>query len=223
MRPGTIMSLNFNIIEGNATFLPRNLAKSIPFSSNRLTEIFKLFSVVEQGSFEANALKETIELCERPGKGEEKYCTTSLESMIDFNTSKLGTRNVQAVSTELLEKGVIKSLRKYTALPGVKKLGGDEAVSCHRQRYPFPVFYCHSTKQTANYVMSMKGADGEKVKAVAMCHIDTSGRIWHMGTVPGLTFSTWKAECLGFHSDVSIWHIATALTFSPSAPFIDIT
>ncbi|CAL2249147.1 unnamed protein product [Prunus armeniaca] len=147
----------------------------IPFSLNKLTEIFKLFSVVEQGSLEANALKETIELCERPGnKGEEKYCTTSLESMIDFSTSKLGTRNVQAVSTELLEKGVIKSLRKYTVLPRVKKLGFDEAVSCHEQRYPFPVFYCHSTKQTASYVMSMKDADGEKVKAVAMCHIDTS-------------------------------------------------
>ncbi|PQQ20748.1 BURP domain protein RD22-like [Prunus yedoensis var. nudiflora] len=89
-------------------------------------------------------------------------------------TSKLGTRNVQAVSTELLEKGVIKSLRKYTVSPGVKKLGGDEAVACHKQRYPFPMFYCHSTKQTESYVMSMKGADGEKVKVVAMCHIDTS-------------------------------------------------
>ncbi|KAB5513985.1 hypothetical protein DKX38_027891 [Salix brachista] len=46
-------------------------------------------------------MEETIRECENPGvEGEEKDCATSLESMIDFSTSKLG-KNVQAISTEV--------------------------------------------------------------------------------------------------------------------------
>ncbi|KAI5354957.1 hypothetical protein L3X38_007852 [Prunus dulcis] len=174
MRPGTTMSFQFPINSNTATFLPRERAQSIPFSSNKLPEIFNHFSV-KPTSVEAKTIKQTIEECEAPGiKGEEIYCATSLESMVDFSTSKLRTRNVQAISTEVLEKGATMSMHKHTTMPGLKKLAGDKVVVCHKQNYPYAVFYCHVIKPTAAYVLPLKGDDGVKVKAVAICHLDTS-------------------------------------------------
>ncbi|PQM32765.1 hypothetical protein Pyn_16618 [Prunus yedoensis var. nudiflora] len=174
MRPGTTTNFQFPRNLNTATFLPRESAQSIPFSSNKLPEIFNHFSV-KPTSVEAKTIEQTIEECEAPGiKGEEIYCATSLESMVDFSTSKLRTRNVQAISTEVLEKGATMSIQKYTTMPGLKKLAGDKVVVCHKQNYPYAVFYCHAVKQTAAYVISLKGDDGVKVKAVAICHLDTS-------------------------------------------------
>ncbi|KAF9615602.1 hypothetical protein IFM89_024696 [Coptis chinensis] len=48
--------------------------------------------------------------------------------------------------------------------------------------------------------------------------LQTRGRKWQIGTVPGLTLRTWKAKCFGFHFEVSVWHTATAVAFVPSAP-----
>ncbi|XP_021803299.1 BURP domain protein RD22-like isoform X2 [Prunus avium] len=174
IRPGATMNFQFPRNSNTATFLPRKSAQSIPFSSNKLSEIFNHFSA-KPTSVEAKTIKKTIEVCEAPGiKGEEKYCATSLESMVDFSTSKLRTRNVQAISTEVLEKGATMSMHKYTTMPGLKKLAGDKVVVCHKQNYPYAVFYCHVIKPTAAYVLSLKGDDGVKVKAVAVCHLDTS-------------------------------------------------
>ncbi|ONI34337.1 hypothetical protein PRUPE_1G475800 [Prunus persica] len=174
MRPGTTMKFQFPINSNTATFLPRESAQSIPFSSNKLPEIFNHFSV-KPTSEEAKTIKQTIEECEAPDlKGEEIYCATSLESMVDFSTSKLGTRNVEAISTEVLEKGATMSIQNYTTMPGLKKLAGDKVVVCHKQNYPYAVFFCHAIKHTAAYALSLKGDDGEKVKAVTICHLDTS-------------------------------------------------
>ncbi|BBG95489.1 BURP domain-containing protein [Prunus dulcis] len=174
MRPGATMKFQFPRNSNTATFLPRESAQSIPFSSNKLPEIFSHFSV-KPTSEEAKTIKQTIEECEAPGlKGEEKYCATSLESMVDFSTSKLGTRNVEAISTEILEKGATMSMHNYTTMPGLKKLAGDKVVVCHKENYPYAVFFCHAIKQTAAYVLSLKADDGMKVKAVTICHLDTS-------------------------------------------------
>ncbi|BBG95346.1 BURP domain-containing protein [Prunus dulcis] len=170
IRPGTSMTLTFSGNSNTAAFVPRKTADSIPFSSNKLPEIFSQFSVKPE-SVEADIIKGTIEECESSGiRGEEKYCATSLESMVDFSTSKLGG-NIQAISTEA-EKGA--TLQKYTIIPGVKKLAAGKSVVCHKQTYPYAVFYCHATKTTRAYVVPLKGADGLEAKAVAVCHTDTS-------------------------------------------------
>lgn len=71
-----------------------------PFSSVKLPEILNQFSM-KPGSAEAGIVKETIQTCEGEVlKGEDRYCATSLESMVDFAMSKL-ERNVQAISTEV--------------------------------------------------------------------------------------------------------------------------
>ncbi|KAK7384900.1 hypothetical protein VNO78_30603 [Psophocarpus tetragonolobus] len=168
---GTKLNLQFtHTSDVEATFLPRSVADSIPFSSNNVNHILEKFSIKE-GSDEAQIVKNTLSECEGPSiRGEEKLCVTSLESMVDFTSSKLGN-NVDAVSTEV---GKEIELQQYTMAPGVKKLGEDKAVVCHKENYPYAVFYCHKTETTVAYYVPLEGADGSRVKAVAVCHTDTS-------------------------------------------------
>lgn len=170
MYPGTKLNLHFTTSSNQAKFFPRQVADSIPFSSNKVDDIFNKFSVKPETD-EAQEIKNTINECEEVGiKGEEKYCATSLESMVDFTTSKLG-KNVEVVSTEVDKET---GMQKYTIAPGVKKLAGDKAVVCHKQNYPYAVFYCHKTETTKAYSVPLEGEDRTRLKAVAVCHTDTS-------------------------------------------------
>ncbi|KAI9191120.1 hypothetical protein LWI28_003897 [Acer negundo] len=170
LHPGTKMNLHFTENLNKATFLPRQVATSIPFSSNKMPEILNRFSV-KPGSLEAHIMQNTIKECEEAGiKGEEKYCATSLESMVDFSTSKLG-KNVQATSTEVEKRT---RLQKYTITAGIEKMTDNKSVVCHKQNYAYAVFYCHATQTTRAYIVPLVGTDGTKAKAVAVCHTDTS-------------------------------------------------
>ncbi|WRX32795.1 BURP domain - like 10 [Theobroma cacao] len=127
-----------------ATFVPRPVAESIPFSTQKFPEILKYFSL-EAKSAEANLLKQTIENCERPAlDGEEKYCATSLESFVDSGVSKLG-KSMQLLSNEF-EKET--GNQEFTIGQGVKMMGGSEIV-CHKMKYAYAVFLCHSIHETA--------------------------------------------------------------------------
>ncbi|XVE97537.1 hypothetical protein REPUB_Repub03eG0027800 [Reevesia pubescens] len=170
MHPRATMSLHFTENAQTSTFLPRQIAQKIPFSSDKLPEILNKFSV-KPGSLEAEMMKNTIKECEQPQiQGEDKYCATSLESMIDFSTSKLG-KNAQAISTEV-EKQT--PMQKYTIVAGLQKMAGDKSVVCHKQNYAYAVFYCHKSETTRTYRTRLEAADGTKAKAVAICHTDTS-------------------------------------------------
>ncbi|XP_054794020.1 BURP domain protein RD22-like isoform X2 [Prosopis cineraria] len=171
MKPGHRMNFQFMQTSNQSFFLPREVVKSVSFSSGNMAQILKEFDV-KAGSTEAKVLKETVELCEKPGvKGEEKYCATSLESMVDFITLKLG-KNVEAFSTEV-NKGTKK--QEYTIKQGVKKVGEAKVVVCHKLNYICALFYCHKTETTIAYTVPLVGADGTKVKALSLCHTDTSG------------------------------------------------
>ncbi|KAI8002824.1 BURP domain-containing protein 3 [Camellia lanceoleosa] len=166
------MNLDLSKEANGVTFLPRTVAQSMPFSSNEFPKILNRFSV-KPNSAEAKIMKKTIEDCtEMPAsKGEQKYCATSLESMIDFCTSMLGKR-VEALSTEL-EKET--QLRKYSVV-GFKKIGGGEVAVCHMLKYPYAVFSCHNVHSTRVYMVSLESAEdgGTKAKGVAVCHTDTA-------------------------------------------------
>ncbi|KAK7293460.1 hypothetical protein RJT34_16326 [Clitoria ternatea] len=169
---GKKLNLKFSKTSNDdATFLPRKVADSIPFSSNKVNDILSKFSV-KPDTEKAQIMKNTINECEEPSiRGEEKRCVTSLESMVDFSTSKLGN-NVEAVSTEVNKENDV--LQQYTIAPGVKKLGENKAVVCHKQGYPYAVFYCHKSETTKAYSVPLEGVNGSRVKAVAVCHTDTS-------------------------------------------------
>ncbi|TYI80266.1 hypothetical protein E1A91_D05G076600v1 [Gossypium mustelinum] len=59
--------------------------ESIPFSSDEFPGILKLFSLKPE-SREAKAMNRTIAMCERRViEGEDMYCATSLESLVDLS------------------------------------------------------------------------------------------------------------------------------------------
>ncbi|OWM86633.1 hypothetical protein CDL15_Pgr015668 [Punica granatum] len=169
---GKTMTLHFIKSTNQAAFLPRQFAGSMPFSSKNLPEALNKFSV-KPGSVEAELMATTIKECEEPGiKGEEKYCATSLESMVDYAEYQLG-KNLRAISTEIKKET---ERQKYKIEEDVKKImaDGSKYVVCHKQNYPYAVFYCHKTKNTKAYVVTLKRENGSEVKAVAVCHTNTS-------------------------------------------------
>ncbi|OWM86636.1 hypothetical protein CDL15_Pgr015671 [Punica granatum] len=139
---GNAVTLHFTKSTNLATFLPQQ-ERNRPNTKN-LPEALKRFSV-KPGSVEAELMATTIKECKEPGnEGEEKYCATSLESMVDYAESKLG-KNMRALSTEIKKKN---RMQKYQIEEDVKKImaEGSKYVVCHKQNYPYAVFYCHKTQ-----------------------------------------------------------------------------
>ncbi|KAJ9182695.1 hypothetical protein P3X46_006660 [Hevea brasiliensis] len=131
-----------------------------------LPQILKYFSI-EPSSKEAQTAKRTIEDCEAPNiRGENKYCATSLESLVDFVITKFG-KKVQALANEAEKKN---KEQEYTMLKGIKMIG-DNQIVCHNA---YAVFYCHTINAMKAYTIPLEGVDGSKAKAIAVCHADTS-------------------------------------------------
>ncbi|KAI3967533.1 hypothetical protein MKW92_009233 [Papaver armeniacum] len=175
--PGAKMNLHFVVgTPSGTTFLPKSLAEVTPFSSNKLPEILNQFAI-SQKSEEAELISQIIMDCEQPAiENEEKYCATSLESLVEYGTSKLG-KNVNVLTTVILgDKGKRTRKQPYVVSSGVREIVSDNLVPCHSLPYLYAVFYCHETSaHTAQaYVVPLVGADGMKIKATAVCHQDTS-------------------------------------------------
>ncbi|CAA7402723.1 unnamed protein product [Spirodela intermedia] len=162
LHPGAKINLHFTRAQSSAVFLHRATASSIPFSTEKLADILRLLSVGPNSEV-AEGLKKTLQACEEPAAtGETRYCATSLESMVNFATATLGTRDILAVSTEVSKDGTPK--QEYVVeSTGIEKLLGSKVVACHAQWYAY-----------AAYVVSLVGLDGAKVNAVVVCHTDTS-------------------------------------------------
>ncbi|XP_038898409.1 BURP domain protein RD22 [Benincasa hispida] len=174
LHPNSKFTLHFpkQTTPSSTRFLPRHVATSLPFSSQKLPQILTRFSILPT-SFEAETIRNTIQECEAPGViGEDKICATSLESMVDFSTSRLG-KEVTLISTEV-EKET--DLQSFTVVNLAKKSPStaDSAVACHKLSYPYAVFYCHFTQRTRAYKVSLVSADGTKADVAALCHTDTS-------------------------------------------------
>ncbi|KAJ4828246.1 hypothetical protein Tsubulata_033867 [Turnera subulata] len=151
------MTLLFTNAGNKVGFLPREVAESIPFSTDKVQEILAPFAI-DPESANAEVVKDTINDCENPPRAREvKYCATSLESLVDQNVARLGT-NIRVLSTPEGKK------QEYTVLAGAKKIGDDRVIVCHKE-----------IDDTEVYTVPLMGADGTKLKAVTICHKDTSG------------------------------------------------
>ncbi|PKU79924.1 BURP domain-containing protein 3 [Dendrobium catenatum] len=158
------------------SFIPRSSAESVPFSTAELPAILSRFSI-PVGSAQAAATEKTLSECEAaPVAGEKKLCATSLESMVDFATTSLGTREVVAVATEGGSSAGERRVYKIGSVRTVAAGGGKGVVSCHPEAYAYAVFFCHATASSEVYEVEMAAEGGKSgVKAVAVCHTDTAG------------------------------------------------
>ncbi|XP_057783100.1 BURP domain-containing protein BNM2C-like [Salvia miltiorrhiza] len=184
-------------------------ADSIPFSSQSLPQILRLFSFSD-GSPQATAMAATLDECDRqPIQGEKKFCATSLKSMSEFLETIFGSGTpVEALSTSHLKRsesddGVVQRYR----IMGIQQIPSPKLVSCHTMPYAYTVFYCHyHDSDNRVYRVSLAGENGDAVEAVAVCHMDTSqwGRghvaFGVLGVEPGST-----PVCHFFPADNFVW------------------
>jgi hypothetical protein len=99
-----------------------------------IPEILNYFAL-QVNSKEAQVIRDEIGGCEEPNmEGEEKFCATSLESLIDFSVERLG-RNVRVLSTDAGKK------QEYTVSAKATMIGDHKAAVCHKMRYPYAVHY----------------------------------------------------------------------------------
>ncbi|GLT50727.1 hypothetical protein SLA2020_241930 [Shorea laevis] len=119
LHQGRLMNLpGFTKTENQATFLSHAVADSMPFSSNKFSDILKFFSM-EPKSVGAKAMKLTFENCERATiEGEDKNCATSLESLVDLTVLRLGEK-IKVMSNEV-EKET--ETGEFTIGKGVKNI-----------------------------------------------------------------------------------------------------
>ena len=187
-------------------FLPKEKADSIPFSYSQLPYLLEFFSF-SQGSPQAKAMENTLRECEiKSIKGETKLCATSQESMLDFVHNIFGLESYFRVTTSYLTKSRA-LLQNYTILEVPKETPAPKMVACHTLPYPYAVFYCHS-QLTENKVFKvlLQGENGDRVDALAVCHLDTSA--WSrdhisfrvLGIEPGTS-----PVCHFFPADNLIW------------------
>lgn len=161
---------------GATAFIPRSSAESIPFSTAELPAILVQFSI-PVGSTEAARMAQTLNECEAaPVAGEKKLCATSLESMVDFARTRLGTSEVVAVATEGGGSAGERQVYEVGSVRTVAAAGGKGVVACHPEAYAYAVFICHATSSSEVYEVEMAAeGGGTGVKAVAVCHTDTAG------------------------------------------------
>ncbi|XP_049405864.1 BURP domain protein RD22-like [Solanum stenotomum] len=177
---GKVMEFPSLLNKNEAPFLPRHFVESIPLSMEKFPEILNHFSI-DSKSKDAQTIKKTIELCEESEvkHKEKKTCVTSLESMVDFGLSVLGTNNILAITSEV--QGETQASQRYT-IEQVQQISDGDNMVCHKLNYAYALHYCHVGGSTRTYMVSMVGVDGTKVKAVSVCHKDTS--FWNAHAIP---------------------------------------
>ncbi|KAJ0077190.1 hypothetical protein Patl1_36381 [Pistacia atlantica] len=178
LKKAITMPIYFRVNELSNVFphlLPREEADSIPFSMEELAFLLRHFSF-SKDSTQARAMEHTLKQCEnQPIEGEIKLCPTSLESMLDFARSAFSSgTEFKFVNTRRLTKSTTE-FQNYTILEVPDQIFAPKMVACHTMPYPYAVFYCHS-QETENKVfrVSLVGDNGDRVEAIAVCHMDTS-------------------------------------------------
>ncbi|KAL1558000.1 BURP domain-containing protein BNM2A-like [Salvia divinorum] len=189
--------------------LSKQEADAIPFSSQKLPQILRLFSF-SAGSPQAAAIAATLEECDRrPIRGEQKFCATSSQSLSEFVETIFGPDTpTEAVSTYHLKRSESDggAAQNY-GIVGIWQIPSPKLVSCHTMPYAYTVFYCHyHDSDNRVYRVSLAGENGDAVEAIAVCHMDTSQ--WGpthvafavLGVEPGST-----PVCHFFPADNFVW------------------
>lgn len=110
-------------------------------------------------------------------------CATSLESMLDFAGGIFGRgAHFQVQRTTHHGKPTSTSqppiLQNYTIMEVPQENFNTKMVACHTMPYPYGVFYCllssPSYSMSKVFKVPLEGEDGDKVEAIAVCHMDTS-------------------------------------------------
>ncbi|KAF7104911.1 hypothetical protein CFC21_105770 [Triticum aestivum] len=141
LRPGSLVTPTIPPTTSMPALLPRDIADSIPFSTEHLSDIITMFAPASLTM--TREIRWTMETCEHPRTlpGQKAGCATSLESLAELPASLLGRSNVRAFSAVDLPmddpgKPALRGRYKVTA---ARKLSGSssEVVTCHDLTFPY--------------------------------------------------------------------------------------
>nr|XP_027118644.1 polygalacturonase non-catalytic subunit AroGP2-like [Coffea arabica] len=150
-------------------FLPSQIASKISLVENNLQKIFpqSFINPNTKGNIET-----TLLYCNAVAlKGEIKSCPKSLEDMIEFSKTTLGTKKLVALTSKST-----KGSGEMLTIGNIKQLNAKRVVSCHEVYLPFATYFCHTVSSTQLYAVDIVKPE-TKVPVntlLAICHMDTS-------------------------------------------------
>ncbi|GLJ57443.1 hypothetical protein SUGI_1497710 [Cryptomeria japonica] len=159
------------------SFLPSELAQMMPpFSTANVSQILNLLNI-SSGSNLSRSMVSTLEMCEARGEeGEVHTCSTSVEGMVEFVVSRLGSDVDLFTDTSVV--GSDQRVRVTKVSKRENMVGGKPPVTCHNFAFPYGVSYCHSIKGSEVFDLQLEVVQGnEKVRrnATAVCHYLSNG------------------------------------------------
>ncbi|KAL5055469.1 hypothetical protein RYX36_036151 [Vicia faba] len=122
-------------------------------------------------------MRGTLEQCQEEALiGETKICAKSVESMFEFVDTIIGSENKHNIIRTSYPSASAISLQNYTILEISHDLDASKWVACHPLPYPYAIYYCHymATGTKVFKVTLVGDANGDKMEALGMCHLDTS-------------------------------------------------
>ncbi|XP_057839764.1 uncharacterized protein LOC131049716 [Cryptomeria japonica] len=109
--------------------------------------------------------------------GETRFCATSMESMIDYSTAKLGSNDLNVLVTNLPINFNSENHQYSVTALFAETNSSSKHVICHSLMYPYGIYMCHEAKGTEIFEISLSGPGtyGSSIPMKAICHADTSG------------------------------------------------
>ncbi len=180
---GSTMDLGANFLYDAANsrrdFLPGAVADTLPaLKASNLPKLLQAFNIRE-GTEMARRMQTTISYCEGIANltPEEKpaSCPTSEKAMAKFVSSLLG-QNVELLTSKVISAKASAVSGPVTVVDYHTRSADNEdtPVVCHSLSFPSQVYYCHKLSKTRVLQATLEAAEGGRINAVAICHLDTS-------------------------------------------------
>ena len=175
-----IMHLN-NYLRDDAPkrpFLTSRAATRMPaLTSSRALDLIQHFGVAPTSEM-ATAVATAAYLCGYGAlPGEKMSCAASADAMATFVSGELGS-HVKVLSTSNTPSSAGPAGKAPVTIVDVTKgsiAEGEKIVVCHVVNFPSALYYCHRVTGTKVIRVTLDaGNDSELIKAVGICHLDTS-------------------------------------------------
>jgi hypothetical protein len=146
--------------------------------ASNLPKLLQAFNIRE-GTEMARSMETTISYCEAIANltPDEKpaSCPTSEKAMAKFVSSLLG-QNVELLTSKVISAKASAVSGPVTVVDYHTRSADNEdtPVVCHSLSFPSQVYYCHKLSKTRVLQATLEAAEGGRINAVAICHLDTS-------------------------------------------------
>lgn len=160
---GEVILPNLSPSQYLKSFLPRELAEMMPpFSAANVSQILNLLNITRGSNMSRNMVR-TLNICElRLEEGEVRRCSTSVEGMVEFVVSLLGS-DVDLL-TDMSVVGSGQKARVTKAARRENVVGGKAPVTCHTFMFPYGMVFCHYINGSEVFDLQLEIVQGtEKV------------------------------------------------------------